>query len=75
MFIQLPATLMKLRHIKATTIIMLKMSTIARNARWVTGWSTQALYFPLIIIFTQMNNAFSIGQREGDSVFTLYRIV
>jgi len=36
-FIQLPATLTKLRHIKRDHHYMLKMSTIGQNARWVVA--------------------------------------
>jgi len=36
-FIQLPATLMKLCHIKRDHHNVLKMSTIGRNARWVVA--------------------------------------
>ena len=37
MFIQLPATLTKLCHIKRDHHNVLKMSTIDRNARWVVA--------------------------------------
>jgi len=36
-FIQLPVSLTKLRHIKRDHHYMLKMSTIDRNARWVVA--------------------------------------
>jgi len=36
-FIQLPATSTKLRHIKHDHHYMLNMSTIGRNARWVVA--------------------------------------
>jgi len=36
-FIQLSATLTKLRHIKRDHHYMLKMSTVGRNARWVVA--------------------------------------
>jgi len=36
-FIQLPATLMKLCHNKHDHHHMLRMSTIGRNARWVVA--------------------------------------
>jgi len=36
-FIQLPESFTKLRHIKRDHHYMLKMSTIDRNARWVVA--------------------------------------